>query len=96
MENCNKLYNLKQYNEALKCLNKILKTDSNNTAALYKKGNILNKLGHYEEAINVYDKYLELNPNNEKVYNNKANALNNLINLSVSYVSAPHAIIDNG
>lgn len=48
------------YEEAIKCYDKVVELEPENIEAWYEKGNILEQLRHYKEAINCYDKVLML------------------------------------
>lgn len=58
------LYNLKRYNEAIECYDKILEINPKDANAWYKKGVVLYQDLHKdEEVIKAYDKAIEINPN---------------------------------
>ena len=53
-------YELGKYNEAIKCYNKAIEIDPNNTDALRMKGMALNYLGKYNETIECAEKAIEI------------------------------------
>jgi len=61
----NVLNQLKYYEEALKCYNKVLELDPNDVNGWYKKGYTLMKLGKNQEALKCFNKVLELNHDDE-------------------------------
>ena len=76
----NSLTNLKLYNEALVCVNKII--DLNLTGiALVNKGTTLCFLGEYEQGFKILDEVIEKCPEYEVAFLNKGNFLYNLGNL---------------
>jgi tetratricopeptide (TPR) repeat protein len=72
------LYNLGQYQEAIKWYDKALEIKPSFTSAMNNKGLALYNLGQYQEAIKWYDKALEINPHDTNAMNNKGLALYNL------------------
>jgi tetratricopeptide (TPR) repeat protein len=46
----------------MKCINKSLEIDPNDTYTWYEKGNVLTKLGKYEAAIDAYEKLIKIDP----------------------------------
>jgi len=69
------LYELGRYGEALKCYDKAIEINPNNTTAWNNKGFVLDELVRYEEALKCYDKAIEINPNNTAAWTNKGAAL---------------------
>jgi tetratricopeptide (TPR) repeat protein len=69
---------LKDYDNALKYINRALEVSPNNSLFLNKKGLMLYHQGKYQEAIYWYDKALEVEPKSENVLNNKGLALQDL------------------
>ena len=67
-----KLFNQGKYQEALKCYDEILETDSTYTDAWFGKGVVLGEYGRHHEALEAYDKALELDPEYIDVWYNKA------------------------
>jgi GTPase Era involved in 16S rRNA processing len=57
-----KLLNLGQYKEAIKCYDKVIELDSHNSIGYNNKGFALHLLGKYKEAIECYDKAIEIQP----------------------------------
>ena len=75
----NRLAKLQSYADAVVCYNIGLKVNSNNIAALYGKGLVLNDLGKYDDAIGCYDRITRLDPaKSMNPLNAKGLALNNL------------------
>jgi len=66
------------YDESLKAFEKVIKLESDNPAAWYKKGVALGKLGRNEEALKAFEKALELKPDYAGAWNNKGVALGKL------------------
>ena len=61
----------KNYDDALKNLNLIVKKDSNNLSALSTIGDIKVFQGKYMDAIEIFDKIIHKNPKLPSIYNNK-------------------------
>jgi tetratricopeptide (TPR) repeat protein len=72
------LHQLGQFEEALKCYDKMLEIDPRDATALCNKGNVLRDLGRYEEAISCCDKALALDPQSKNAWLNKSGALDKL------------------
>jgi tetratricopeptide (TPR) repeat protein len=60
-------FELKQFGEADKCYDQILKMDPNHVASLDWKGIIAGMKGDYKEAISYFDKALQIDPQNKRV-----------------------------
>jgi tetratricopeptide (TPR) repeat protein len=74
-------YYKEEYDEAIKCYDKVLEIDPNDIFALNNKGLALDDLGKHDEAIKCYDKVLEIDPNYAAaVWYNKGLALYHLGN----------------
>ena len=71
------LYNLGNYDEAIKYYDKALSIDPNNIQALYSKGLAIYNWDKYE-AIKYYDKALSIDPNNTHALYSKGLALDSL------------------
>jgi tetratricopeptide (TPR) repeat protein len=56
------LSELGKHEDAMKCINKSLEIDPNDTYTWYEKGNVLTKLGKYEAAIDAYEKLIKIDP----------------------------------
>jgi tetratricopeptide (TPR) repeat protein len=74
--------NLKNYKEAMKCLDKAICLDANNYDAYLQKGDLLYNLNKYEDAIEYYDRSIQINPNNSDVYFSKGCSLKKLNRLN--------------
>ena len=72
------LVNLNKSEEALKCLDKAIELDSNDSLAFKIKGLALSNLNKYEEAIKCFDESIKLNKNDTSAYLNKGFALEKL------------------
>jgi len=72
------LYFLGKYEEAIKCYDKAIEIDPNNSVVWNNKGLALYFLGKYDEAIKCYDKAIEIDPNDADVWNNKGDSLDSL------------------
>ena len=72
------LIQTKNYKEAIKKCNKIIKLDPNFIFAYNYKGICLSELKNYKKAIEYFDKAIQINPNFSDVYNNKGISLNEL------------------
>lgn len=68
----------KNFQEALKQFDTVIKYDPNNWLVHSNRGNALAALGKTENAIKSYEKSISLNPNYAEAYNNKANVLRDL------------------
>lgn len=80
-ENIDKINNLidkKQYDEALKFAEELLKENDKDAEIYYYIGNIYSSLKKYNESIEYYDKTIKLNPENKKAYNNRALSKNDI------------------
>ena len=73
-----KLYNEKNFYEALNSINSFLESNTQNNQAYNLKGVILRALGRSNEALLSYDIGISINPNDHLLYNNKANVLRDL------------------
>ncbi|PWH82331.1 hypothetical protein DIS18_08745 [Algibacter marinivivus] len=62
------LYYLKNYNEALIELEKILEISNNNITALMSLGKTYFSLKNFNEALAIYSNVIELNPDNSEAY----------------------------
>ena len=71
------LKNIKEYEEALKCFEKVINIDSNFIKAYNNIGTISLELGNIKNAIFNYEKVLKLNPNNFISYKNLLAAYEN-------------------
>ena len=69
------LSNIREYNYAIKCYDKVLEEDPNNIEALNNKGLDLFHLQKYEEAITCLDMVLALDTEYANAYTNKGLAL---------------------
>lgn len=67
-----------KYEDAIKCFNKVLDSDSRNVKAWNNKGIVLTKLDKNEEALKCYDRSLEIDPDYFNTWYNKAIMLKNL------------------
>ena len=56
------LSELGKHEEAMRCIDKALEIDPNDTYTWYEKGNALIELGKYEAAINAYEELLNICP----------------------------------
>ena len=78
----NKANNLKEssnnFEDAVKCFNKALLLNQNQSHVWHSKGVCLNKLNKFEEAIKCFNKTLELNPNKAIAWYSKGCALHHL------------------
>jgi len=74
----NHLFELEKYIEAIKCLNKVIELDTNNSKAYYNKGFALSKLKKHDKALGCFDKVIELDSDNLLVFNEKALTLMSL------------------
>ena len=84
MAEAEKYYNDKNYEEAVKCYDEIIKIDSAFKDAYNNRGLSYKNLGRYEEAITDFTKAIEIdikvntNPTYKEAYNNRGNLYNNL------------------
>jgi len=83
--NC--LRELKKFNKALTCYDKVLELDSNSLECYYRKGQCLSEMNRNEEALICYDKALQLKPECEVINNYKGCCLHKLkkYNEALSY-----------
>ena len=65
------LAKLKNYDEALKIINKAQKLSPKNAYILNTKASILSGLGKSDEALQYYQKAIDINPHNEEIHYNK-------------------------
>ena len=73
-----KLFDEREYDQAITYYDKALSIDPHDYVALYNKGVALPNLGKYEEAITYYDKVLALDPGNTDALTNKGISLSKL------------------
>lgn len=78
IDKINSLIDKKQYNEALKCTEELLKENDKDAEIYYYIGNIYSSSKKYNESIEYYDKTIKLNPENKKAYNNRALSKNDI------------------
>jgi len=71
MDEANKLFLEKKFEDAIKKYDIILNSDPNNLTALNNKGYSFSKLRKFSKALVCYDKCLEKNPDDEKILINK-------------------------
>jgi tetratricopeptide (TPR) repeat protein len=86
------LNRLKRYYEALECLDKAIKIDSNYVRAWVHKGNVLNNLKRYDEALASFDRALELDANYHWAWVLRGDVLRNLKRYDEALVSDDRAI----
>jgi len=67
----NRLFLEKKFQDAIKKYNIILDKEPDNLIALNNKGYSLSKLKKYSDALVCYDKFLQINPNDKTVLINK-------------------------
>jgi tetratricopeptide (TPR) repeat protein len=79
---CNILYNLEQYDEAIKLCSDVLKTHQDDPNMHFMLGRVMRKLGKYEKAIEEYDRALQSDPHGPNIHNNKGVALNEMGDLN--------------
>jgi tetratricopeptide (TPR) repeat protein len=72
------LSELKQYEEAIKCLDEAIRLDPKDAFAYNNKGVALGNLKQYDEAIKCCDEAIRLKPKYAVTYNNKGVALDEL------------------
>ncbi|PHY03692.1 MAG: hypothetical protein CK526_06640 [Thaumarchaeota archaeon] len=65
----------KQFQSALDCYNKILKTTPNDVETLYKKSIALENLCKYDKAVQCYDVILKIKPDHTDVLHSKGQVL---------------------
>ena len=68
----------KDLKKAIRCYDKAIELDQNNTRPWTNKGNVLGKLERNNEAITYFDKAIELDPKNINAWNNKLTTLKKL------------------
>jgi len=73
-----RLYDLKQYEEALVAYDQAIRLDPNSARAYNNKGFILNELTRYQEGLEAYEQSIRLDPNSADAYINKGVAFNRL------------------
>lgn len=78
IDKINSLIDKKQYNEALKFTEELLKENDKDAEIYYYIGNIYSSSKKYNESIEYYDKTIKLNPENKKAYNNRALSKNDI------------------
>jgi len=61
----------RKYEEAIKCYDKALEIEPNNTSILREKSHALSCLNKYNEAIKCLDKALEIEPSNPDIWMKK-------------------------
>ena len=64
----NALYELKRYDEAIKCYDKALEIDPNYNSLRYYKQNVLQKLGKDEDAKKCFDQQQQKGPDTTEKY----------------------------
>ena len=74
----NALYDLGNYQEAIKYYDKAIELNSDFPRAYLNKGQALKRLGYFQEAMECYDKTIELMPDCAKAYSLKGNATSGL------------------
>jgi tetratricopeptide (TPR) repeat protein/predicted amidophosphoribosyltransferase len=67
-----------RYEEAIKCYEKALEINPQQTETWFNKGNSLGRLGRFDEATKCHDKALEINPQHPTGWNNKGVSLQDL------------------
>lgn len=67
-----------RYEEAIKCLNRVLQKEPEDLEAWIFKGRSLYYLKKYVDSIKCYDKATELSPNNQETWQEKLNCLEKL------------------
>ena len=67
----NRLFLEKKFQDAIKKYNIVLDKEPDNLIALNNKGYSLSKLKKYSDALVCYDKFLQINPNDKTVLINK-------------------------
>lgn len=72
IDKINSLIDEKQYDDALKFSEELLKENDQDEEIYYYIGNIYSSLEEYNKSIEYYDKTIKLNPKYEKAYNNRA------------------------
>ncbi|WP_157147524.1 tetratricopeptide repeat protein [Brachyspira pilosicoli] len=80
-ENIDKINNLidkKQYDEALRFSEELLKENDKDAEIYYYIGNIYSSSKKYDKSIEYYDKTIKLNPKHKKAYNNRALSKNDI------------------
>jgi tetratricopeptide (TPR) repeat protein len=73
-----KFNQLKNFQNAIPLLTRVLETDPKNTIALREKGFSISNLGRYEEAIGWYEKSIGANPNDSMTWTYKGYALSKI------------------
>ncbi len=86
------LNRLERYYEALECLDKAIKIDSNYVRAWVHKGNVLNNLKRYDEALASFDRAIELDANYHWAWVLRGDVLRNLKRYDEALVSDDRAI----
>ncbi|EGK87757.1 Tetratricopeptide TPR_1 repeat-containing protein [Microcoleus vaginatus FGP-2] len=86
------LSRLERYYEAVECLDKAIKIDSNYVRAWAHKGNVLDSLKRYDEALAFLDRAIELDDNNKFYWFLRGNVLNNLKRYDEALVSYDRAL----
>jgi len=86
------LSRLERYYEALECLDKAIKIDSNYAMAWAHKGNVLDSLKRYNEALAFLDRALELDANDQWAWTLRGYVLSNLERYEEALVSYDRAI----
>ena len=72
------MYNLKRYQEAVVCYDKVIELNPNDFSAFNNKGHCLANLKKYEDAIQCFDKSIHLFPRFFDAFYNKGLCLFNL------------------
>uniref|UniRef100_B8HK68 Tetratricopeptide TPR_2 repeat protein n=1 Tax=Cyanothece sp. (strain PCC 7425 / ATCC 29141) TaxID=395961 RepID=B8HK68_CYAP4 len=78
--------------DALNCLNKLLKFETNSSLLWFGHGTALGKSGAYKEAIASYDQALKLKPNDDVAWNERGNALEHLGRYEEALISYNQAL----
>ena len=74
----NILTSLKQYTEALNCIEKLIDTDSTSYKYYYLQGKTLKRLNHLKSAVNSFRIAIKLNPVFDKAYYSIASIFTNI------------------
>jgi len=88
-----KYYENGAYKEAILCIDKVLKYDSEYKHGWNSKGNILSDAGIFLEAIQCYDKALVIDFNYKEAWHNKGRALYNILKFEDALDCFDHVLI---